>query len=139
MRAVDNITLSENISLLNKYFSKLYYVADPSRKTIELNEEKELIVKTSDAKKLDLSCLSSGEINILAILKEMIFESERDSIILVDEPEISLHIAWQQQLGEIIQDIIKFKKGVQVIMATHSPFIAAGNTDLLVEAELIGD
>lgn len=139
LRAVDNITLSENISLLNKYFSKLYYIADPSRKTIELNEEKELIVKTSDGKKLDLSCLSSGEINILAILKEMIFESERDSIMLVDEPEISLHIAWQQQLGEIIQGIMKEKEGAQVVLATHSPFIAAGNTDLLVEAELIGE
>ena len=137
LRAVDNITLSENISLLNKYFSKLYYVADPSRKTIELNEEKELIVKTSDGKKLDLSCLSSGEINILAILKEMIFESERDSIILVDEPEISLHIAWQQQLGEIIQGIMKEKEGAQVVLATHSPFLAAGNEGLLVEAKLI--
>ena len=58
---------------------------------------------------------------------------------MIDEPEISLHIAWQQKLGEMIQKITQNKMGVQVIMTTHSPFITAGNTNLLVEAELIGD
>jgi predicted ATP-binding protein involved in virulence len=36
----------------------------------------------------------------------------------MDEPEISLHIEWQQQL---IQRVRSLNPNVQIIMTTHSP------------------
>ena len=119
------------------YFTRLYYEGDPSRKAL-IN--KKGIIKVNCEKTnsvIDLEQLSTGEFNVFAVLYELIMFTDKDAIILIDEPEISLHIAWQQYLGEIIQKIIKEKQGVQVIMATHSPFIAAGDTSLLVEAEPI--
>ena len=127
---------------LNKFlimFSSLYYENDPSKKTLEIDDKNNLVVKTSNNHTLDINDLSSGEQNILAILSKIWWEAEAGAIVLIDEPEISLHIAWQSRLYELIKEIMRIKKGVQIIMATHSPFIAAGNTDLLVEAELLGN
>ena len=129
----------KGIEKLSNCFSKLYYRDDPALKTICLSDKNKLVVKTSKNDIIDIENLSSGEKSALLILYEVIFHSETNAIILIDEPEISLHIAWQQQLGEMIQDLIKEKYGTQVIMATHSPFIAAGNTSILVEANLRGD
>lgn len=43
-------------------------------------------------------------------------------MILIDEPELSLHIAWQKDFIEDLSNIIKNKK-INVIIATHSPYI----------------
>lgn len=124
----------------NKYFimfSSLYYENDPSQKLLEIDDENNLVVRTSNNEILNIKDLSSGEQNILAIISKILCEAEAGAIVLIDEPEISLHIAWQSKLYELIKEIMRINEGVQVIMATHSPFIAAGNTDLLVEAELV--
>lgn len=134
----EELVKEELLRRFNLWFSSLYYEKDPTKKSC-FKEGNELKIKTSNNNILSIDKLSSGEINILTILFEIWFMTKPGAIVLIDEPEISLHIAWQQRLGEIIQEIVENKKGVQVIMATHSPFIAAGNTDLLVEAELIGD
>ena len=134
----EELIKEELLRKFNLWFSSLYYEKDPTKKSC-FKDDNELKIKTSNNNILSIDKLSSGEINILTILFEIWFMTKPGAIVFIDEPEISLHIAWQQRLGEIIQEIVKIKKGVQVIMATHSPFVAAGNTDLLVEAELIGD
>ena len=131
-------SFNENLDKVNEFFKKLYYEKDPSKKTLDVSNGVLRLVCEKTNETIDIEDLSTGELNILSILYEIIVRAEKDSVILIDEPEISLHIAWQQRLGEIIQEIVENKKGVQVILATHSPFIAAGNTDLLVEAKLIG-
>lgn len=118
------------------WFRSLYYDEDPSRKELGI-ENDTLVVKTSKEEPVDVGCLSSGELNVLAVLFEIWFMTSPGAIVLIDEPEISLHIAWQQRLGEIIADMVKIKRGVQVIVATHSPFIASSNPESVVEAKLM--
>lgn len=129
---------SDKLLKLSNYFSKLYFENDPSRKTLILTDDNKLMAKTSTDMTIDLDLLSSGEQGVLLTLYQIMFHTGKNSIVLVDEPEISLHIAWQKKLTEIINEILEDKFGTQVIMASHSPFIAASNQDLIVEANLYG-
>ena len=62
--------------------------------------------------------LSSGEKQMLVILLTVLTENREHYALLMDEPEISLHIEWQQQLISLIR---KLNPNVQIIMSTHSP------------------
>lgn len=53
------------------------------------------------------------------------------SVILIDEPEISWHIEWQEEFVGLVKDICKMND-LQVIMTTHSPHILMDHTDCLV-------
>ncbi len=70
--------------------------------------------------KIGLQSLSSGEKHILRILFE-VMSVERSSMI-IDEPEISLHIDWQR---ELVKAIMELNPNLQLIVATHSPEITA--------------
>lgn len=70
--------------------------------------------------------LSSGEKETLVLFYQMIFEVPEGSTLLIDEPEISLHIAWQRMFSEDLQAITA-EKGINAIIATHSVQIVNGN------------
>lgn len=76
--------------------------------------------------------LSSGEQHELVLLYELLFKVNPGSLILIDEPELSLHVAWQEEvlrdLGEITQ-----LADLDVLIATHSPQIIHDRWDLTVE------
>jgi ABC-type ATPase involved in cell division len=66
--------------------------------------------------------LSSGEQHELVLVYDLIFNVTRGTLVLVDEPEISLHVGWQQQfLADISQ--ISHVNNLRFIIATHSPQI----------------
>ena len=58
---------------------------------------------------------------MLIILLTVLIQDQKNCILLMDEPEISLHYEWQKRLIEIIREL---NPNVQLIIATHSPFIA---------------
>ncbi|MBR6203427.1 MAG: ATP-binding protein [Bacteroidaceae bacterium] len=62
--------------------------------------------------------LSSGEKQMLAILLTVLVEDREPYALLMDEPEISLHIDWQQRLIDLIRQL---NPNVQIILSTHSP------------------
>ena len=64
--------------------------------------------------------LSSGEKQMLAILLTVLVEDRKPYILFMDEPEISLHIDWQERLINIILDM---NPNVQIILTTHSPAV----------------
>lgn len=61
--------------------------------------------------------LSSGEKQIFYILLQTLIQDGQPFILLLDEPEISLHIEWQRDL---IQYIRQLNKNCQIIAVTHS-------------------
>lgn len=81
---------------------------------------------------IPLSALSSGEQHELVLIYELLFKVEEGSVILVDEPELSLHVAWQKRFISDIRKIQKLRK-LKVIIATHSPQIINDNWDLVQE------
>lgn len=64
--------------------------------------------------------LSKGEKEILSIFSKLYFKEKKDIILLIDEPEISLNINWQE---ELIPSIVKSGKCGLIVAMTHSPFI----------------
>lgn len=80
---------------------------------------------------IPLDRLSSGESHILILYYYLIFLCSSDnSVILIDEPEISMHISWQEEFINCLQDICKMRN-MQAIVTTHSPNIVNGHMSLL--------
>ena len=77
--------------------------------------------------------LSSGEKQLLVIMLTTLVQDMHPCVLLMDEPEISLHIEWQQQL---IQRVRSLNPNVQIIMTTHSPaLIMDGWMDAVTDVE----
>ena len=62
--------------------------------------------------------LSSGEKQMLAILLTVLVEDNQPFVLFRDEPEVSLHVEWQERLIELI---LSLNPNVQIILTTHSP------------------
>ncbi len=78
------------------------------------------IFKNSAGEKFDINELSSGEKQLFLRTLAIKMLNPKNSIILIDEPEISLHPKWQQQIVDVYK---KIGKNNQIIIATHSPHI----------------
>ena len=104
-----------------------------THKIIKYGEEG--IIVSVDGKTLPLDCLSSGEKNDFIMFYNLIFDSEKNGLVLIDEPEISLHIEWQEEYLDCLIDICDMNS-LQAIVATHSPNIVNGHFELYAERGL---
>lgn len=64
--------------------------------------------------------LSSGEKQMLIILLTVLLQNRQPFVLLMDEPEVSLHIEWQQALVGLVLDL---NPQTQIILTTHSPAV----------------
>ena len=78
------------------------------------------IFKNSAGEKFDINELSSGEKQLFLRTLAIKMLNPENSIILIDEPELSLHPKWQQRIIDVYR---KIGKNNQIIIATHSPHI----------------
>lgn len=127
LRAFESLATKINLlaTLINKRFSY---------KVMEVNMKDGFVFKVPTKEKLRADKLSSGEQNELILLFKLLFKSPANALILIDEPEISLHIAWQQSFLEDMEAIAALTK-VKLIIATHSPDIINGRWDLTTGLE----
>ena len=65
---------------------------------------------------------------------ELLFKVAPGPLVLIDEPEISLHIVWQEQFLQDAQEVAKLTE-IDMIVATHSSEIITNRRDLLVNLE----
>ncbi|MCI0607425.1 AAA family ATPase [bacterium] len=119
--------LAAKIDLFKKIINQRFFY-----KKMSIGKEKGLIFTTPNGQPLPAGRLSSGEQHELVLLYELLFRVEPDSLILLDEPELSLHVAWQQQFLEDLREITKLSS-IDVLIATHSPQIIHDRWDLTVE------
>lgn len=78
--------------------------------------DKSIEITTEDKSQISLASLSSGEKHVLRILIECLYAG--DNSIIIDEPEISMHVDWQKDLISAMRSI---NNEAQLILATHSP------------------
>jgi predicted ATP-binding protein involved in virulence len=120
--------------LLNKIelFTSILNQKRIAFKSIHIDKDNGFIFKTNKGQQLSLTDLSSGEQHEVVLLYELLFKVEFNTLVLIDEPEISLHVSWQQ---EFISDLIKIAKmqKIRFIVATHSPTIIHNRYDLAVD------
>jgi len=125
--------IATKINLLKKIINNKF-----SYKEINFSKEKGFIFTTlydsslSDSKILSPTDLSSGEQHELVLLYELLFKVKPNSLVLIDEPELSLHVGWQVQFLKDLQEITKLAD-LDILIATHSPDIIQDRWDLTVE------
>ncbi|MBR4226570.1 MAG: ATP-binding protein [Candidatus Methanomethylophilaceae archaeon] len=110
-----NYILAESIIIFKDVINEFFI-----GKEMEISENGKIVVNLNGGGALQLSKLSSGEKQIMIIFYNLLFHADPGTVVILDEPEISLHITWQQKLGKIFSDICRVRN-VQVIVATHSP------------------
>lgn len=100
-----------------------------SHKSIKISEQHGFTFTNDKGKELKPENLSSGEQHELVLLYQLLFKIPENSLILIDEPEISLHITWQKEFTNDMEDIIKLRN-FDILLATHSPAIINGNWEI---------
>lgn len=78
------------------------------------------------------SSLSSGEQHLLVLFYEVIFHPQgKPTLLMIDEPELSLHISWQLKLIDLLERACNVS-GTEMLVATHSPQIVDGRKFVLL-------
>lgn len=101
-------------------------------KEIAVNENNDLEVTIGDRQPLALSCLSSGEKQIFILLAEALLQQSRPWLYIADEPELSLHVSWQEGL---VENLLRINPNAQFLFATHSPEIVGAFSDNIIDME----
>lgn len=89
-----------------------------------LDKKREVYFNNKYSDKIKISDLSTGEQELITKVFSLYLSDIKDSVILLDEPETSLHPNWQNKILKIYEDFAK-ENNNQIIIATHSPHIIA--------------
>lgn len=121
----------QQISLYEKIINSN---SELTNKSIHINRKTgEIEIKFTNTKELlPIEKLSSGEKNLLLLYFTLIFSTADNSILLIDEPETSLHPDWLIPFVDNV-NLIAENKNTQYIIATHSPAITYGHNMLMQE------
>lgn len=112
--------ISDFLGTVNEFYKD-------SGKCLEIDTVGQLVVIRPDGNECTIEGLSSGERQLLVIFAHSYFN--QNNIFIIDEPELSLHLGWQEKLADTI---FSANPKSQFILATHSPEIIAGNSDKAV-------
>jgi predicted ATP-binding protein involved in virulence len=100
-------------------------------KKIEVDRTRGFVVRTQDGTLLRPNQLSSGEQHELVLLYDLLFGAADNALVLIDEPEISLHVNWQKRFLSDLQEISGLTHH-RFVVATHSPNIVGKYSDRMV-------
>jgi len=100
-------------------------------KEIRISKDRGFSVVNEKQEVLSPSQLSSGEQHEVVLFYELLFKVQPDTLVMIDEPELSLHVDWQNRfMGDISK--VAHMQGLDVLAATHSPDIIGDRWDLAV-------
>ncbi|MCY4150863.1 MAG: AAA family ATPase [Aestuariivita sp.] len=100
-------------------------------KKIQIDREVGFVVEDDRGQPLQLSSLSSGEQHELVLHYGLLFSVPSNTVVLIDEPELSLHVTWQKKFLPDLLEILKLRQ-FDALIATHSPYIVGERDDLMV-------
>ncbi len=107
---------------VNEILSNLFKDFNLQIKFKGLNRKKQVFFTTNNGNELSISKLSGGEKEILTKIFSLYLAEIKNTLILIDEPENSLHPIWQNRIAPIYQKFAE-QNNNQIIFATHSPQI----------------
>lgn len=132
--------LERFVSAVNRRFRRKALSFHVRRGLRVTPDEPEMLLPSpavDESPSVPLSLLSSGEQHLVVLLYRLIFGSPKGSLFLVDEPELSLHVAWQRELASDLAEIASHKQS-RYLIATHSPSVIAGHLDWEVNFDDLG-
>ena len=99
-------------------------------KSVKVDESGQLRIESSSPSELSPNLLSSGEKQILILLTQALVRGDEPLVYMADEPELSLHVTWQEKL---LESLVTLGGQIQVIVATHSPDIVGRFRDKVIQ------
>lgn len=120
-----NIRADKTFEPINKFLNIINSFFKDTQKKLFIDEVGRLFVSKPSGRNLTVDELSSGERQLVILFANVIFNKYKNSklsseILIIDEPEISLHIRWQEKF---IDSLFEASNNTQFIIATHSPDI----------------
>lgn len=117
---------------INDFLGMVNEFYHDSSKQLKVDAVGQLVVERPDGNECTIEGLSSGERQLLVIFAHAFFNrnSSKMNIFIIDEPELSLHLGWQEMFAE---KIFSVSPNSQFILATHSPEIVAGNKNKAIK------
>ncbi len=100
-----------------EFFDLVDSLLGKTHKTIDRTSD-ELSFLADDGTRISPYMLSAGEKQLLLILATALTQDTAPSILVMDEPDISMHFDWQTSL---LENILKLNPNAQLIVSTHSP------------------
>ncbi|MEM5528054.1 AAA family ATPase [Gammaproteobacteria bacterium AS21] len=117
--------INDFLNTVNEFYSD-------SKKHLKVDAVGQLVVERPDGKDCTIEGLSSGERQLLVIFSHAYFNrnSIKSNVFIIDEPELSLHLGWQEKFAETI---FLINPNSQFILATHSPEIIGRNKNKAIK------
>lgn len=104
------------------------------RKTLSFDDRNQPVIRTDDGRTFGPEALSSGEKQLFILLGEALLQESRPFVFIADEPELSLHVEWQDRLVHALRSM---NPRMQIIFATHSPDIVSTFQDRVIDIESV--
>jgi predicted ATP-binding protein involved in virulence len=120
----EDIVSSEAYSKMREVINKMFEDLNMQIEFDRMDKDKNVYFRNSQYNNITLKDLSGGERTILTKILPLYLHDYKDGVILIDEPETSLHPNWQFQIIELYKKIAE-RNNNQFIIATHSPQIVA--------------
>lgn len=109
---------------INKFIQIINSFIKDTGKKIYIDQVGHLFIKRPNGRDVSIDALSSGERQIVILFANVMFNrftsESHENILIIDEPELSLHIKWQEIF---IETLLTASEKTQFILATHSPDI----------------
>lgn len=117
---------------IDKFLSTVNSFFKDSRKKLKIDAVGGILVERPSGSDCSIDGLSSGERQLVVIFAHALFNSNTNAktAFIIDEPELSLHLGWQEKFAETIFSI---SPDTQFILATHSPEIVGSHKEKVIK------
>lgn len=124
MTDLEDINAHNNtfIGIINRAFANTNKTVDTTQSKLQFKLGEDLLESNKR--------LSAGEKQFLIVMLTVLMQRNEERILIMDEPEISMHLDWQRTLIENIQTL---NPNCQIIIATHSPGVIMDGWEQFVE------
>ena len=113
------------VSVCNGYLSDKRFIYNNMSFEITI-QQTENILQNAQSDTLEMSMLSSGEKQIISLFSQIYLSDISNYFVIIDEPELSLSVAWQKRF---LPDILNSGRCSGLVAVTHSPFICDNELD----------
>jgi predicted ATP-binding protein involved in virulence len=127
----NEVDVRDFVDLCNAYLTGKRFVYDNVNYSISIRQPQADNGEKENNGCLELKMLSSGEKQIVSLFSHLYLSGERNYFVIIDEPELSLSVPWQQRF---LPDIINTGRCTGLVAVTHSPFIWQNNLEAYVRS-----
>jgi hypothetical protein len=120
------------VRICNVYLTGKEFIYDDVKYDIFVRgADSETVADDKESERLELKVLSSGEKQIVSLFSHMYLSGQSEFFVVIDEPELSLSVPWQERF---LPDIMKTGRCSGLVAVTHSPFIWSNDFEPYVGA-----